>query len=115
MKYQKKRSKPIVRKVWRYPLADFDRAAELLDTTEWEEILPDDVESYWAAFKSYFLQVMEMCIPHAMIKFTKNVPWMNSAIGKAIKKRDSLFRIAKHSRNQLIELNITPNRTWLYP
>ena len=86
-----------VRKAWWYSLADFDRAAELLDAFEWEEILPDDVESYWAAFK---LQVMKMCIPQAMIKFTKNIPWTNSAIGKAIKKRDSynLFRIAKHSR-----------------
>ena len=98
VKCQKKKSKPIVRKIWRFSFADFDRAAELLNAIEWEEILPNDVESYWADLKTYFLQRMEMCIPQAMIKFKKTVPWMNNAIGKAIKKRDSLFRIAKCSR-----------------
>ena len=57
MRYQKK-SKPIVRKIGRYSLADFDQAAELLDSIEWEQVLPDDdAESFWAAMKSYFLQV----------------------------------------------------------
>ena len=97
---------------WRYSLTDFDRTAELLDVIEWEEILPDDVESYWTALKSYFLQVMEMCIPHAVIKFTKNVPWMNSAIGNAIKKRVSLFLIAKRSSKPTdrIKYNIQQNK-----
>ena len=98
VKCQKKKSKPIFRKIWQFSLADFDCAAKLLDAIEWEEILPNDVKSYRADLKTHFLQVMELCIPQAMIKFKKAVLWMNSAIGKAIKKRDSLFRIAKRSR-----------------
>ena len=97
MKCLKKRSKSIVRKIWRYSQADFDRAAKLLDVIEWDQILPDDAESYWTDLKAYFLQVMEMCIPHGMIKAKKNVPWMDNAIGKAIKKRDALFHVAKRS------------------
>ena len=38
-----------------------------------------------------------MCILHGMIKAKKNVPWMNNAIGKAVKKRDALFHVAKYS------------------
>ena len=41
--------------------------------------------------------MMEICILHAIIKCKRNVPWMNSAIGKEIKKRDSLFRAATRS------------------
>ena len=98
MKCLKKRSKSIVRKIWRYSQADFDHAAKLLDAIEWDQILPDDAESYWTdCLKMYFLQVMEMCIPHAMIEAKKNVPWMINAIGKVIKKRDALFRGSKRS------------------
>lgn len=52
---------------------------------------------FWAAMESYFLQVMEICIPHAMIKCRENIPWMNSTISKEIKKRDSFFHAATRS------------------
>ena len=58
-----KRSKPVSRRIWRYTLADFDRAAELLDTIEWTNLLPDNVDDFWSAWKTYFLQIMEICIP----------------------------------------------------
>ena len=48
MKCLKKRSKPIIREIWWYSHTDFDCAAELVGAIEWEEILPDDVESYRA-------------------------------------------------------------------
>ena len=52
--------KGFTRKVWRYALADFDCANELLDIIDWDSLLPhDDVNAYWAA---YFLQITEICI-----------------------------------------------------
>ena len=91
------RSKPVTRKVWRYALADFNRAAELLDTVDWTSLLPDNVDAFWSAWKTYFLQIMEICIPNAMVKTKKKIPWMNKDITVAIKQRNKLFRIAKRS------------------
>ena len=76
----KKSSKTIKRKVWRYSLADWDRASELLDSIDWDFLLPQDVESYWSAWKIYFMQVMELCIPHTTAKIKNNPPWMNEEI-----------------------------------
>ena len=93
-----KRSKPVTRNIWRYSLADFDRAAELLETVEWVSLLPtDNVDSYCSTWITYFLQIMEICIPHAVTKTKSNVPWMNRTIAEAIKKRNTLFRTAKRT------------------
>ena len=96
-KAQVKRSKPVTRRIWRYALADFDRAAELLDTIEWTSLLPDNVDAFWSAWKTYFLQIMEICIPNAIVRVKKNVPWMNRDISVAIKQRNKLFQLAKRS------------------
>ena len=87
-----------LRNIWRYNLADFDQAMELLDSMEWETLLDDnDVDVYWSSFKHYFLQIMEICIPHAMVKTKKNVPWLNKEVIQAIRKRNLLYRRAKNS------------------
>ena len=92
-----RKPKPVTRKILRYALADFDRAMELLDTVEWTSTLSHDVNVYWSNWKTSFLQIMEMCIPNAVVKLKRNLPWMNNEISQAIKKRNSLFRIAKSS------------------
>ena len=70
---ESKLSKQMVvnRTIWRYNQADFDRAAELLETTEWDLIIPQeccDVDAYWLAWKNYFMQVVQMCVPRATDK-----------------------------------------------
>ena len=98
------RSKRVIRKIWRYDQADFDQAMELLDSVEWNSILlPDDVsvDAYWSTWKRCFLQIMEICIPHAVLKLKRNVPWMNRAIADAIKQRNVLFHTAKRSGRPL--------------
>ena len=92
--------KVINRTIWRYNQADFDQATELLETTEWDLTIPQeccDVDAYWLAWKNYFMQVVQMCVPRATVKVKTNVPWMNQTIHKAMKKCDSLFRVAKRS------------------
>ena len=85
----------ISRKVWRYSLADWNRAAEILDSIDWDSLLPSgtDVDAYWSAWKNYFVQAIELCIPHAVAKVKKNPPWINQGILSEIRKRDILFRI----------------------
>ena len=51
-----------------------------------------DVDECWSAWINYFLQAMELCIPHTTVKVNRNLP--RKIIG-AIKKGDTLFRIAK--------------------
>ena len=90
--------KPVAKKIWRYNLGDFERAAELLESVEWSLMIPPgSVDSYWSHWKAYFLQIMELCIPCVHTKTNTNVPWMNNTIAKAIKKRDALFRTAKRT------------------
>ena len=60
-------------------------------------LLPDSVDAFWLAWKTYFLQVMEICIPNANVKVKKNVPWMNKEIAVVNKQRNKLFRTFKHS------------------
>ena len=91
--------KSVPRKLWRYSLADWQKAAELLECVEWDLILPSDADEYWRNWKSYFMQIMEICIPHTNAKVKRNPPWLNRSILNAIKKRDTLFRSAKASGN----------------
>lgn len=44
---------------------------------------------------------MEICIPHAVLKLKRNVPWMNRAIADAMKQRNVLFHAAKCSGRPL--------------
>ena len=63
-KYCPLKERVIRRQVWRYSLADFDRAAELLEMTNWEmEFNSNDIESCVSAWNSSF-QIMEVSIPH---------------------------------------------------
>ena len=47
----KKLAKSVPRKVWRYSLADWQKAAELLECTEWDSILPCTVNEQWNDWK----------------------------------------------------------------
>lgn len=95
IKSPKTSEKAVPRKVWRYSLADWQKAAEMIECIEWDSILPRDVDKCWKEWKSCFLQVMELCIPHTTAKLKRNLPWLNKDILNAIKKRDTLFRTAK--------------------
>ena len=86
--------KPQTRKIWQYNLADFDQAVELLEAIEWEHLLNDsDPSLYWSAWKHYFLQIMDIFIPHITVNTKKfgNIPWINNEIKKAMKKRNTLY------------------------
>ena len=70
-----------------YNHADFDKVMELLDEIEWETLLNgSDVDLYWSSLKNYFLQIMELCTPNAVVKVKKDLSWLNRTIKKAIQK-----------------------------
>lgn len=88
------------RMIWRYSHADFDRACELLDSTNWDSIsATNDVNSCWAKWHPRFLEIMEECIPQVVLRSRKNLPWLTKAVTQASRKRNFLFRAAKHSKS----------------
>ena len=64
---------------------------------DWDSLLPSEVNARWSAWRNYFMQVMEICIPSTVARVKKSPPWINREILSAIRKRDILFRIAKSS------------------
>ena len=87
------------RRIWRYSLANFDLACEMLDNTDWDGIFTENVNSSWENWKARFLQIMELCIPQLSLKSKKNLPWLTKPVIQAIRRRNSLFRAAKKSKS----------------
>ena len=87
---------PCCRSVWRYNRADFDLANELLCETDFEQILvPGDIQASWIQFKTVFLDIMEQCIPSAVLPDRHNLPWLTKEIIQLIRKRDRYFKRAR--------------------
>ena len=77
--HPKRWTKSTTRKVWHYSLAEFVCAAEFLDSADWDSLLPhDDINTYRSAWKNYLMQIMEICVPHSVVKVKRNLPnWVN--------------------------------------
>ena len=86
------------RKIWRYDLADFNRANQLIDQTDWDSILiNDDIDSAVQNWTNKFMEIMHACIPQQTLRKKSNVPWLNSNIVRHIRQRNSAFQAAKRS------------------
>ena len=81
------------RKVCHYLQADFDWAAKVIDIIVWEA----ETDYCVTVWKTYFMQITELCIPHATIKVKRKVPWNCPEIGK----KNVLFSRAIH--DEIIE------------
>ena len=86
------------RTIWRYKLANFELANDLLCDVDFEEILdPDDIEGSWRQFKTTFMEVMEQCIPKSVLPQRRNLPWLSKEIIQLIKKRNYYFKKAHNN------------------
>ncbi len=87
------------RRIWCYSSANYTRAAELMDTIDWdEELIVENINVSVSNWKTLFLQIMELSIPHKLSNARKSLPWLNREITRAIKKRNCLFRLSKQSQ-----------------
>ena len=58
----------VPRLIWRYNLADFNLANDLLLNLDPASIIvPNDINASWINFNNAFLAIMEQCIPHSKI------------------------------------------------
>ena len=90
------------RLIWRYKYADFEKACFLLDTIDWDIVLPNDVSNAWLTWQTIFLQIMEECVPRVVLRARHNLPWLDKRIVQAMKRRNRLYKICKRMNNNSI-------------
>ena len=87
------------RLIWRYSAADWEKACELLNTYDWDQIFTDDVNYAWALWEQRFMVVMKECVPRVQITKQRCLPWVSKNLKRAMQKRNQLFRRAHRSGN----------------
>ena len=88
------------RSVWRYSLADWDKACQLIESTDWMSLLnTSNIDKSWSKWKSAFLNIMEEWIPKATLPPKRNRPWLTKSLIQAIKRRNILHKRAKATGN----------------
>lgn len=88
------------RTVWRYKLADFERANELLCDLDVDELLdPTSIQRSWDKLKAAFLDVMEQCIPKSVLPQKRSLPWLTKEIIQLIRRRNYFYKEARKSGN----------------
>ena len=66
-----------LRIVWRYALADFEKANEMIDSIDWDPLITEDVNISLANWKKAFMNIMDECIPRVILPKKQNLPWMS--------------------------------------
>ena len=87
------------RLVWRYALADFTKANETIESIDWDFLITDDVNVSLANWQKKYMSIMEDCIPRRALPKRRNLPWMSKKITQSIRKRNHLFKRAKHTND----------------
>ena len=88
---------PKPRKVWLYSLGDFEKACSMIQATDWDTILSNDVDDAAKQWCDRFLAIMEECIPRYQLQKKCNLLWLTLNIKKLIRKCNALFRKAKRT------------------
>ena len=95
-------SSNVSQNVWRYNLANFELANDLLlDIDPASILIIDDVNASWSNFNVVFLDVMSKCIPRSTISPERNQPWLSQNLMKLIRKKNVLFSRVKHCQRLL--------------
>ena len=85
------------RPIWRYAYADWEKACELIDNTNWDSLCSDDINLSWSNWQQQFMGIIEDCIPKGDLPPHKNLPWLNKNLICAMRKRNQLYKKAKQS------------------
>ena len=88
------------RSVWLYKDADFNRACELIEETDWDSLLSENVDESTVRWTERYLAIMEQCIPRHSVRRKHNLPWLTTNIVRHIRKRNTMFQKAKRSKKE---------------
>jgi len=85
------------RVIWKYAQADFGKAREIINDTDWDRLLTDDINESLGYWQAKFVGIIEDCVPKKVLPKRQNLPWMTRNLTRAMRKRNHLFRCAKKS------------------
>ena len=90
------------RVVWRYKHADWDKACDLINSTDWKSLLgQSNVNKSWSNWCNRFMQIMHECIPSGTIPPRRNRPWLTKKLIQAMRRRNAIYRQAKATNNYM--------------
>ena len=86
------------RTIWRYKDADYRKACQMINETDWDDFLhEDDVDCSATNWHNRFMEIMSACIPQQSLKRRRNVPWLTKNITGHIRMRNAAFQVARKS------------------
>ena len=95
-----------------YNHADWTRAQELIEETEWSSLITDDINVSWDNWQQHFVEIMKQCIPQKVLPPRRNLPWLSKSLVQLMRKRNLLFSRAKRTnrKSDLEKYRQTRNR-----
>ena len=79
--------------IWIYKNAEFPKAHALIQQTDWDSLLSDNIDLSTRMCTQKFIEIMEECIPQRDLASRKrNLPWLTKNIVRHMGKRNSLFQ-----------------------
>ena len=64
------------RVIWKYAQADFGKACEMIDDTDWDRLLTDNINESLGNWQAKFIGIIEDCVPKKVLPKQRNLPWM---------------------------------------
>ena len=83
------------RLIWKYAQADFDSARAMIETTDWDSLISEDVNVSLAKWQARFMWIMEQCIPRSSPPDKHNLPWLSKKITQSIRRKNNLYKRAR--------------------
>ena len=84
--------------IWRYKDADYIKACQMAEETDWDALLhEDDIDRSAINWHKKFMEIMIACIPRKSLRRRRNLPWLTKNIIQHIRKRNAAFQAANKS------------------
>ena len=97
--------------MWRYKHEDWDKACDLMNSTNWKSLVDQsEVNRSLSIWRDRF---MHDCIPSGAIPPRRNHPWLTNKLIQAMRRRNAIYKLAKvinnymkyrHYRNKVVGL-----------
>ena len=75
------------RKIWLYKQADFESANEALQCLSSKSFPASNIDSLWSQWYDFYMTVISQSIPSKSIKQSKNLPYLNNELMRAVRKK----------------------------
>lgn len=88
------------RSVWLYKHADWHKAFNLIENTNWDSLLVDDVSTSWEIWMKRYMEIMSESIPQRLLPPRRNLPWLSKSLIQLMRRRNTLFSHVKRSNKR---------------